>query len=300
MHYGIDVGGTKTAFAVFDDTFKQVGERRIETITSDYGAFKDSLLELISEADLTYGNYSTVGIGINGIVDKSGHSYSVNVPCINGKQVPVDLSGLLGRPVQCLNDVRAFAMSEANGGAGDGFRTMVGVILGTGAMGTLCVDGKVQPGASGVAGEWGHLPIAVTLAERHELPLFPCACGRIACAESYLSGPGLGRLAEHFLEEQIDSHECVGRMRAGDTQADKVIDVWVDLIAGSFAQVVLHTDPEVIVVGGGLSKIGELYERLPRLWPNHVFEGVKLPPVLPARFGATSGVRGAAIAGADR
>ena len=280
-------------FAAFDAAFAQLDEHRIETVTSDYRVFAEALVGLIRDADQTYGSAATVGIGINGIVDPSGRSYSVNVPCINGKQVPVDLGGLLGRPVQCINDVRAFALSEANGGAGHAYRTMAGVILGTGAMGTLCVDGEVQSGAGGVAGEWGHLPIAATLVERHKLPLFSCACGQTACAECYVSGPGLGRLATHYLGENVDSHECIARMRAGDTHADGVFDIWVDLVAGCLAQIVLHVDPDVIIVGGGMSTIDEFYERLTRLWPNHVFEGVKLPPVLPARFGATSGVRGA-------
>ena len=215
MHYGIDVGGTKIEFAVFDGRFEKLDDHRIDTITDDYQGLVDTLVGLVRNADSTYGNSSSVGIGINGIVDAAGCSFSANVPCINGKHVSTDLGNSLGRPVQCLNDVRAFAMSEAIGGAGQNYRTMVAVVLGTGVMGTLCVDGKIQSGASGIAGEWGHLPIAATLVERHQLPMLPCACGQMACAECYVSGPGLERLAAHYLGAALDPRDCVARARRG-------------------------------------------------------------------------------------
>ncbi len=298
MHYGIDIGGTKTAFAVFDARFDKVDERHIETDVANYSALQNSIARFAKDTDSKYGSDSTIGVGVNGIVDADGRSYSVNVPCVNGKLFQKDLANKLGRGVTCINDVRAFALSEARGGSGDEFEIVVGVILGTGAMSALCVGGIPQAGAHGQSGEWGHLPVAATLIDRYGLPLYDCGCGSVACAECYVSGPGLTRIASHICGTETDSKKCIDDMRQGSAHARKAFDIWTDFVAASFAQIILHCDPEIIVLGGGMSQIKELYERLPVLLEAQLFDKVALPVILPARFGATSGVRGAAIAGA--
>jgi len=298
MHYGIDVGGTKTEFAVFDGAFEKVSSHRISTPTENYEEFLSAISGLVSDADSTDGVSCSVGVGHNGIVDSDGRSFSANVPCINGKQVKENLTRLLDRRVQCLNDVHAFALSEAQGGAGDGYASMVGVILGTGVMGTMCNGGEVESGATGIAGEWGHIPIAATLAERYQLPLYECPCGLTACAECYISGPGLARLASHELNDKVSSYDCIERMRDGDPAAVSTFTIWIELVASSISQVILHTNPEVIVIGGGMSAVDELFERLPDATRQFLFKGVSPPPILRAKYGDASGVRGAAIAGA--
>lgn len=297
MHYGIDIGGTKTEFAVFDKNFNRITSHRTATVTNDYSGFISSIRSSLADADEIYGKTCSVGVGVPGILDNAGRSFSVNVPCLNGKCVQKDLLDALKRPVQCINDVRAFALSEAYGGAADGFETMAGVILGTGAASGFCQRGDLNLGMNGIAGEWGHLPVASTLAEEHGLPLFPCTCGARGCLENYVSGPGLARLAFHYLGQETKPADCIALARQGDPHASKVVTVWIDCIASVLAQIILHLDPEVIVIGGGMSKVSELYERLPLVTPNHLFSGVVLPTICQAKFGDDSGVRGAAIIG---
>lgn len=174
MHYGIDVGGTKIEFAVFDRSFSRVHTHRISTPSTDYKQFLAEIRVLVHGADEDYGEQPSVGLGLAGIVDRRGGSFSTNVPCLNGHRVSADLSDAIGRDVACINDVRAFALSEARGGAAEGFPSMVGVILGTGSASGFCRNGVPRIGADGVAGEWGHIPIPATVVTRHELPLFDC------------------------------------------------------------------------------------------------------------------------------
>jgi len=298
VHYGIDVGGTKTKFAVFNDTFSQISSHRVSTEKTDYQTYLHSLRDLVLEADNVYGSQSSVGVGITGILNGTGRSFSVNVPCLNGQHVRNDLAELLGRDICCLNDIDAFALSESQGGAADGFETMVGIILGTGVGSRTCRNGLLQKSVDGVAGEWGHLPISAPLAKRHGLPIFDCSCGQKGCMERYISGPGLQSLAALFLKGGIDSRKCISLMRLGDESAVAVFEIWIELVASVVAQLVLHTNPDVIVIGGGMSGIEELYARLPGVTAQFMLKGISPPPVRPARFGDASGVRGAAIAGA--
>mgnify|MGYP001815893968 CR=1 FL=1 len=299
MHYGIDVGGTKTEFSIFDHDFKRIHSHRTKTPVDDYAAFIRTISELVAGGDASYGKECTIGVGLTGLVDRQGRSFSVNVPCLNGMQVQDDLVAAIGRRVCCINDVRAFALSEARGGAAEGCDTMVGIILGTGAASGTCHNGILNVGANGVAGEWGHLPMAAGLMQRHKLPTFECSCGNTGCAELYVSGPGLARLAQHFINEDVDSAECVARFRQGDSAAGNVINIWIDCVASIVSQLVLHINPDVIVVGGGLSNIDELYGRVPDIAKTMLPATVSPPPIRRAVFGDDSGVRGAAIIGAD-
>ncbi len=298
MHYGIDVGGTKTEFAVFDEGFARVHTHRIATPTTDYSDFVESVRALVHGADQEFGSESSVGLGLAGIVDQAGTSVSTNVPCLNGHRVADDLAGAIGRDVPCINDVRAFALSEARGGAAEGFSTMVGVILGTGSASGYCRDGIPRIGVDGIAGEWGHNPIPATVVARHALPLFDCVCGKSGCTEMYASGPGLANIALHYLQDAVKPAECIARMRNGDRAAENVFKVWIECVASAFSQIVLHSNPEIIVIGGGMSNVEELYDQLPGAVEMLLLTGVSPPPIRRAMFGDDSGVRGAAMVGA--
>ena len=298
--YGLDIGGTKTEFAVFDDDLQRLHTRRVETPVEDYARLVRSILELVQEADSRFTTVKSIGIGLPGIRDRRGRSFSVNVPCITARNVKNDLSAVLGRTVEIINDGRAFALSEAHGGAGRGRDPMVGVILGSGVFGGYCIGGNLQAGTSGIAGEWGHLAISATVRERFKLPLYQCGCGKLGCIENYVSGRGLSQLHAHVAESPISPRRLVQRMRAGDRTCRRAFDIWIECLASCFAQLTLYIDPEIIVVGGGLSKIDELYSLVPPVLVKHLFGGVQPPGIVPAGFGDASGVRGAAIFAARR
>ena len=298
--YGLDIGGTKTEFAVFDEDLSRLHTRRVATPTSDYRRFIQSIRELVDDADRKFESVESVGVGVPGIRDRRGRSFSVNVPCMNGHNVKDDLGSALNRTVAVINDGRAFALSEANGGAAHGKDPMIGVILGTGAFGGYCIAGRLQGGRDGVAGEWGHLAIAATVRERYALALHRCGCGKHGCIETYVSGRGLSRIHAHFSGSGLAAHRVVDGMRAGDTACKRAFGIWLDCVASCFVQLVLHINPEIIVLGGGLSQIRELYWQLPSKLSNYLFGGIPPPAIVPATFGDASGVRGAAIHAAQR
>ena len=297
---GLDIGGTKTEFAVFDDGLCRLHTRRVVTPAGDYGQFIRAIRKLVEEADRKFRSVDSIGVGVPGIRDRRGRSFSVNVPCITGRNVKKDLGSTLNRTVAVINDGRAFALSEANGGAGHGKDPMVGAILGTGAFGGYCIAGSLQGGRDGVAGEWGHLAIAATVRERHALPLHRCGCGKRGCMETYVSGRGLSRIHAHVAGSGLAAHRVIDGMRVGDTGCKRAFEIWLDCVASCFAQLVLHINPEIIVLGGGLSRIGEIYQRLPSTLSKYLFGGIPPPAIVPATFGDASGVRGAAIHAARR
>ena len=299
MH-GLDIGGTKTEFAVFDDKLTRLHTRRIVTPTSDYDHFIQSIRELVEDADGQFESVSSIGVGVPGIRDRHGRSFSVNVPCLAGKNIKDDLSAVLNKPVAVINDGRAFALSEAHGGAGQGQDPMIGVILGTGAFGGYCIDGRLQGGRDGVAGEWGHLAIAGTVRDRHSLPLYRCGCGAMGCIEAYVSGRGLSKIHAHVAGSALSAKRIVERMRRGESSCKRAFGIWIDCVASCFVQLILHINPEIIVVGGGLSQIRELYWQLPKSLSKYLFGGIQPPGIVPAKFGDASGVRGAAIFAAQR
>ena len=298
--YGLDIGGTKAEFAVFDKELDRLHTRRIATPTGDYDRLLESIVGLADVADDRFGRIDSIGVGVPGIRDRDGRSFSVNVPCLNGRDVKTDLANELEKTVVVINDGRAFALSEAHGGAGEGHDPMIGVILGTGAFGGYCIGGQLQGGRDGVAGEWGHLPIAATVRERHSLPLHRCGCGALGCIECYVSGSGMSRIHQHVAGSALPPRRLVERMRAGEPSCKRTFDIWIDCVASCFAQLILHINPETIVVGGGLSQIRELYRQLPSALSNYLFEQIQPPQIVPAKFGDASGVRGAAILAAQQ
>lgn len=297
MHYGLDIGGTKTEIAIFDEKLEQVDRWRIATPVACYAQFISSLCELVVEADKRSGRQGTLGVGMPGVVDAEGRSISANVHCARGAHVAADLQKKLGRPVSIANDTRCFALSEAAGGAGDGYSRIFGAIIGTGAAGGLCINGRLYCSANGIAGEYGHHPLGAPLQQKYQLPILQCGCGLPGCLEKYISGPGLEFLAHFFSGKQTSTYQLMTDYRAGDQAAIKAFDCYIDILGSAFASLVMQYDPDAIVVGGGMSAIDEILAGLPAAMRAHLFNGIHLPAILLAKFGDSSGVRGAAILG---
>lgn len=295
MIYGVDIGGTKVELVVFDDGLEPIARERIDTPTDDYDAFLSAVANLIGKADSVHGSSSAVGIGVPGLVNEHGNSFSANVPCAMGKPVAKDLAARIGRPVVAENDCRLFALSEATGGAGAGYHTVFGAILGTGAAAGLVIDGKLERGRRGAAGEYGHLPISARQQQLHDLIVLDCACGLPGCAEAYIGGPGLLAMARYFGVEAMGTQAVVAAWRDKQFNAVRTYDAFLDILGASLANVVKLVDPDIIVMGGGLSQIPEVIADLPEAISRHMFTGFGSPPIVAARFGDSSGVRGAAL-----
>ncbi|MBV8035137.1 ROK family protein [Roseateles sp.] len=294
--HGIDVGGTKIELVSYDEALQPLHRRRIDTPTQGILAFIEAVAGLVEEADDRLGAAMAVGVGIPGFVDpKTGCHVSANIPALRGQRVPSMLEASLKRPVNVANDCHCFALSEAHGGAAARFDSMFGLVIGTGAAGGYCVNGRLLKGRNGALGETGHTPISAAVLERHRLPIFDCACGLRGCLERYVSGSGLQAIHTHLSGEQLDGRGIMARASAGDATARQALVVHLDVLASSLASLVLHLDPDAIVLGGGLSKLSHLYEELPGQVTRHLVRGMDSPPILPPVFGDAGGTRGAAV-----
>jgi len=293
--YGLDIGGTKIEIGVFTNELQLIDSWRKPTPTRRYSGFVEAIVDLINEANMRYSTKGIVGIGMPGIVDKNGLVKSANVPCSTGKNIIADLEDILDCKLSIGNDCRLFSLSESVGGTGDGFKRVYGAIIGTGAAGGLCIDQQLYKGSRGFAGEYGHLPVSAFLIDKYSLPLRKCACGLTGCYESYIAGPGLGWIYHHFGAKTADTFHFVKQLNAGDDIAKSAFNCYMDLLGASFSSLILSYDPDIIVVGGGVSKIDQVIESLPLYVNKHLFSGVECPPIHRAMYGDSSGVRGAAI-----
>jgi fructokinase len=303
VHIGIDLGGTKIEVIALDDDGRTLLRERVATPQGDYQATLTSIVRLISLAGSPVGAGETplkVGIGIPGSISPlTGMVRNANSTCLNGKPLLEDLERLLGQKVALANDANCFALSEATDGAGRGADVVFGVILGTGVGGGIVVNGRVLQGQNGIAGEWGHNPLPEFAHEigDHERT---CYCGRQHCIELYLSGPGLAHDHLHALQ-QSDAHlpmasasEIVVAANAGNVLCETTMHRYELRLARALAGVINMLDPDVIVLGGGLSNIDRLYQNVPRLWAKHVFSDSVKTRLVKAAYGDSSGVRGAA------
>lgn len=292
---GIDIGGTKMELAIFDESLGPVGSWRLPTPTRDYGAFLDVIADMVARADTLRGQRQAVGLAVPGVIHGDGLSVSLHVPCINGKRVIDDIQHRIGRTVAYDNDVRAFTLSESRGGALSGAQVAMGIIMGTGVGGTLCIDGKLHSGHRGVAGEYGHMPIPGNVLRKFDLPARRCVCGAVGCAEQYISGPGLLRNAYGVGSAGHSVQRLLQQMRSGSASAERTFDAFIEMLGYFISRLTLMLDPEVVVLGGGLSTIDEIYDRLPAAIGAYLFEGVEPPTVAPPKYGGAGGARGAAI-----
>lgn len=293
MRIGIDLGGTKIEAVVLDCHGRALHGERVRTPRGCYDAILDAVVALVARCESAVGRRCTVGVGIPGAI--SPHSARVknaNTTELIGRALDADLEHALGRPVRLANDANCFAMSEATDGAGQGAAVVFGVILGTGVGGGIVVGGRLLTGANAIAGEWGHLALPSVRAE--ELPGPACYCGRHGCVETWLSGPGL--CADHLRSHGVDlaPPALVAAAARGDPRCEDTLSRYEDRLARALAAVINVLDPEVIVLGGGLSSVSRLYENVPSLWQAHVFSDHVATRLLPPRHGDASGVRGAA------
>lgn len=290
---GVDLGGTKIELVVLGRDGGTRWRQRVPTPQGDYAATLRAIAALVRAAETAVNTSATVGIGIPGSPSPiDGRIRNANSTCLNGQPLQQDLEALLGRPVRLANDANCLAVSEAADGAGAGAQTVFAAILGTGVGGGIVVHGRLLPGANAIGGEWGHNPLPLPAAD--ELPLPACYCGRAGCIETWLSGPGMA--ADHLRHggETLDAATIARRAAEGDARCVATLERYEARLARALAGVINLLDPDVIVLGGGLSRIERLYANVPRLWGAHVFSDQVVTRLLPARHGDASGVRGAA------
>jgi len=294
VRIGIDLGGTKIEALAIDSAGRELARKRIAS-PRDYTLTLEAIRALVGEIEAGLGVQARVGIGTPGAVSPAtGLVKNANSTELNGHPLVPDLAQALGREVRVANDADCFALSEASDGAGAGRRVVFGVILGTGVGGGLVVDGRLRVGPNAITGEWGHneLPSRTEAA----LPDTVCYCGRRRCIETYVSGPALA--ADHArvaaASAALDARRIVALARAGDAQARAAFDRYCRRLASALATVINIVDPDVIVLGGGLSQVDELYPALPPLLAEYVFSDRCDTPVVRNRHGDSSGVRGAA------
>lgn len=280
LRVGIDLGGTKIEALALDASGREVFRQRVATPRGDYAATISAVKKLVTEI-----GEGTVGIGIPGALSrKTGMVKNANSTWLNGKPLKQDLERALGREVRIENDANCFALSEAADGAAKGAEVVFGVILGTGVGGGVVVKGRVVKGINSIGGEWGHNPLPLPAGD--DLPLPPCYCGRAGCIETYLSGPGLARDHERASGQRLAPEEAVSH--------EDTMRRYVERLARALAGVINILDPEVIVLGGGMSNVSRLYTEVPRLWTRYVFSDHVATRLAPPVHGDSSGVRGAA------
>ncbi len=292
---GIDLGGTKIEALTLAPNGEEGARLRVPTPRGDYEGTLDAIAALVDRcsADLAPHSIAGVGVGIPGSISpKAGVVRNANSTWLNGKPFLRDLQAKLPYPVAMENDANCFALSEATDGAAQGYRTVFGVILGTGVGGGLVIDGRLLTGRNAVGGEWGHNPLPWPDEEESAGP--PCYCGKSGCIETFLCGPALERQYRKLTNETADAHIIAKRAGAGDAAAEAVLSAYSRRLAKSLATVINIADPDVIVFGGGLSNIHTLFTKAQAELGHWVFSDYCQSELKINRWGDSSGVRGAA------
>ena len=293
IRIGIDLGGTKIEIIALDSNGHTLLRERTPTPNDNYRDIIRTTAELVSNVEERIGKRGTIGVAIPGAVSLvTGKIKNSNTICMIGKDFENDLVSALKRPVRICNDANCFTLSEAVDGAGQGAEVVFGVILGTGVGGGITVNGKILTGVNAIAGEWGHNPLPWPRTD--ELPGPACYCGKHGCIETFLSGPGIAMDYKIMTGSGIDPREIMEQSVNGDTSAELALDRYFDRCARSLANVINIIDPDIIVLGGGLSNITDLYTKVPELWTQYVFSDRVDTLLKPAQHGDSSGVRGAA------
>ncbi|MBI4184282.1 MAG: ROK family protein [Proteobacteria bacterium] len=293
MRIGIDLGGTKIEAVALAADGGEILRRRVPTPTGDYAGTLRAVIGLVAAIEDRLGARASVGIGIPGAISPAtGLVKNANSTWLIGHPLDRDLARLLGRPVRVANDADCFAVSEASDGAGAGARSVFGVILGTGVGGGIVIGGRLVTGPNAIAGEWGHNPLPWPGDDERPGP--PCYCGRRGCIETFLSGPGLAADFAAASGRSLGPAGIAAAAEAGDAHAEAALARYEQRLARALATVINLLDPEVIVLGGGMSNLARLYASVPRLWRRFVFSDHVATRLLPARHGDSSGVRGAA------
>lgn len=293
VRIGIDLGGTKIEGIALQDDGCVLARTRVPTPTGDYRRTLMAIVSLVEELEQAAGARGTVGVGTPGALSRAtGRIKNANSVCLNEQALDGDLSALLQRPVRIANDANCLALSEAVDGAAAGAAVVFGVIVGTGTGGGLVVNGRVIEGSNSIAGEWGHNPLPWPRGDERPGPA--CYCGKHACIETFLSGPGVARDYRAAGGDALTAEQIAARAEAGEELAAAAWSRYEDRMARALATVINILDPDVIVMGGGVSRLARLYENVPARWGRYVFSDRVDTRLLPAQHGDASGVRGAA------
>lgn len=298
MYYGFDIGGSKIALGAFDAGRKLLWETRIPTPHDSYEAFLDAVCGLVDSADARFNTRGSVGVGIPGMPETAdGTLYAANVPAASGKALRADLSSRLNRDVRLDNDANCFALSEAWDDEFTNYPLVMGLILGTGVGGGLVLNGKSITGHSYITGEFGHIRLPVDALEvvGRDFPLTRCGCGQRGCIENYLSGRGFAWLYEHYYQQALSGPEIVARWEQGDARAREHVERYLDLLAVCLGNILTIVDPDLLVIGGGLSNFSVITDGLATRLPRHLLPVARVPRIEQARHGDAGGMRGAAF-----
>jgi fructokinase len=292
MQIGIDLGGTKIEAIGLEGDRLAAARRRVTT-PHNYRGTLDCIVRLVGEIDAEAGCTGTVGVGIPGVVSHStGVVKNANSVWLNGRPLLSDLQAALSRPVRVANDANCFALSEAIDGAGRGFETVFGVILGTGVGGGISIRQRIHEGPNQIAGEWGHNPLPWMTDEERRSPR--CYCGKYGCVETFLSGPGFERDYSVLRDARRSSQDIVRAAIDGDPGAVQVLERYTDRLARALSAVINVLDPDVVVLGGGMSNLPGLPSAVSARLPEYVFSDTVVTKVVLNAHGDSSGVRGAA------
>ncbi len=293
MRIGVDLGGTKIEAIALAAEGHELARRRVDSPRYDYATTLQTIADLVRELEAELGQQGSVGIGIPGAISPAtGLVKNANSTWLIGRPMQQDLEQHLGRPVRLGNDANCFVVSEVTDGAAAGAAVVFGVIVGTGTGGGIAIRGRPLTGPNAIAGEWGHNPLPWP--RNDELPGPDCYCGRQGCIETWLSGPGLAAAYERMGGEALTAEQIAEGALAGNELAEAALVAYENRMARALATVINLLDPEVIVLGGGVSKIDRLYQNVPRLWGDYVFSDRVDTQLLPPKHGDSSGVRGAA------
>jgi fructokinase len=293
MKLGIDLGGTKIEIIALADDGVELLRRRVATPQNDYFETLQVIAGLVRDAEAELGQRGSLGIGTPGALSRAtGRLKNSNSVALNGQPILQDLKSLLQREISISNDANCFALSEATDGAAAGAAVVFGVILGTGVGGGIVVNGHILTGPNAIAGEWGHNPLPWP--EASELPGLACYCGKHGCIETFLSGPAMMRQHQLDTGASLGSAEIVQRAAQGDPACERSLRTYEQRLARSLAHVINILDPDVIVLGGGMSNIERLYASVPALWGDWVFSDRVDTRLVNNLHGDSSGVRGAA------
>ena len=293
LRIGVDLGGTKIEFVALDQDGREVYRHRVATPREDYDGTVRAIKDGVERIELELRRRGSVGVGIPGTISGITHQVkNANSTWMNGRPFDRDVSAALGREVRCANDANCLAVSEATDGAGAGKRVVFAVVLGTGCGGGLAIDGRVHNGRNGVAGEWGHTTLPWMRSDEYPGP--ECYCGYRGCIETWISGTGLEADYERATKTKLRGKEIIARSEAGETAALASLARYEDRLTRSLAQMINILDPDVIVLGGGVSQVPRLYQDVPHRLKEYVFGREADTPVVVAKHGDASGVRGAA------
>lgn len=296
INLGVDLGGTKVEVAVLDEVGEFLFRERLPTPQGDYEGTIETIATLIEQAEDKLGQVDSIGVGTPGTTSPgTGLMKNANSVVLNDKPLKYDLETRLNRSVSMANDANCLALSEASDGAAAGARSVFGVILGTGVGGGLVFDGKLIMGKNAIAGEWGHNPLP--WAREGEFPGPVCWCGHQGCIEQWLSGPAFMRDYKNESGHSRSGPEIIEAVEQGDAEAKAALDRYIDRLARALAHVINIFDPEVIVLGGGMSNVAALYTDVPSRWDEFVFSDPISTKLVAPKFGDSSGVRGAAMLG---